>query len=440
MPGALCGDAGACLGSECKPICQVLGSGQLCNDGLACTTNDTCSGLTCLGQCPTPAVCTKNLTPFECAPLGACKTESQPFLTSCNGNSGECLNGQCLPKIPFTPFNIGPDIDAFAYPDGGWDVGLNCTLVIDTALNPVRSQDGGWCGITQPTVKVADLTTQDAGKVVILAMTGLTVHTNATVSFVGPLPVILVVLGDATIDGTLSAASSTATGVVGAGGNASSCDATNLGKAGQGKSGGGGGALGSAGGAGAGTDAGAGGLVASDVTEAPLRGGCTGGLGGSSAGGAGGGALQLTVAGTLTISGAVSASGGGGNAGPNAGGGGGGSGGVVFLHAMNLTVLGAVTAGGGGGGGGGGASNAGQDGLVTTAAAAVGGTGSQKGGAGGTTGAAAIGLPADPNTSSEQGGGGGGSSGYVFLRGESSCTKSSGAFTGVVKDTGRQCQ
>jgi hypothetical protein len=442
-PGAPCGVGLACQGiDDCKPICQVLGSGSQCDDGLSCTKNDTCSGVSCIGECAPAKDCRKivNIPAVSCDGMDACQVSVQPDTTLCS--LGECLDGGCLPVLPFKPpYNLGPHIDAFAYPDGGWDLSGSCKLVIDTSQNTVRTQDGGWCG-PAPAVKIVDQTTADAGKVAILAMTSLWVRSGASVSFTGPLPVILVVLGDATIDGTLSAASSTAAGVVGAAGNSPACDATNVGKPGLGRSGGGGGALGAAGGDGAGTDAGLGGVTGGTADGVPLRGGCIGGAGGASAGGAGGGALQLTVAGSLTIngSGVVSASGAGGSAGgPSAGGGGGGSGGLLLFQATNLTVLGTVTTSGGGGGASGATSNPGADGPTGTTMAASGGTGNQKGGSGGTIdnvglGTSGSGVAADVSIVPDPtvGGGGGGSAGYVYLYASSSCARS-GSFTGNVK-------
>ncbi|HEY6180471.1 MAG TPA: hypothetical protein VIX73_38780, partial [Kofleriaceae bacterium] len=95
---------------------------------------------------------------------------------------------------------------------------------------------------------------------------------------------------------------------------------------------------------------------------ARLRGGCPGQAGGNSRDGdvgAGGGAVYLVSGGTITIMGAIDASGAGGlGATANNGGSGGGSGGLIVLHgaAISTTATSLVFASGGGGSGGGAAS------------------------------------------------------------------------------------
>ncbi|MBW2457595.1 MAG: hypothetical protein JRI68_24025, partial [Deltaproteobacteria bacterium] len=110
--------------------------------------------------------------------------------------------------------------------------------------------------------------------------------------------------------------------------------------------------------------AGVGGPVCGTAELIPLLGG-SGGAGGSIAqggpstpggGGPGGGALQITAAGTLIISGTgqINAGAEGGRQGTNGGGSGAGAGGAMLLEAPTVTVsVGAVLAANGGGGGGG---------------------------------------------------------------------------------------
>jgi len=99
----------------------------------------------------------------------------------------------------------------------------------------------------------------------------------------------------------------------------------------------------------------------------PLIGGSGGGAGGidpnpntrsGGRGGGGGGGLQISVSGTLLVTGSIDAAGAGGengfagvSSGNVGGGGGGGSGGSILLEAGSLMVPGTITANGGGGGG-----------------------------------------------------------------------------------------
>ena len=168
--------------------------------------------------------------------------------------------------------------------------------------------------------------------------------------------------------------------------------------------GGGGGQYGDKGGAGgAGGSGGAGGatgIVFGANTLIPLYGGTGGGGGGDgggTAGGApgagGGGAVQLTVRGTLQVTGTITA--GGGTGGPEGttaspdlrnGAGGGGSGGAILLEASTVTVSAAklyVNGGGGGGVTGGGTSGAGATGTTPTGTDGGAGAAGQGGGGGG---------------------------------------------------------
>jgi len=118
----------------------------------------------------------------------------------------------------------------------------------------------------------------------------------------------------------------------------------------------GGGGHGGSGGSG-GTNSTTGGPCDYDSVSSPAYGG--GGGGGYipySFGGTGGGAVRMTVGGTLTVNGVISANGGNGSG----DGGGGGAGGTIYLSALTFSGTGAITANGGngvpslGGGGGGG--------------------------------------------------------------------------------------
>ena len=122
----------------------------------------------------------------------------------------------------------------------------------------------------------------------------------------------------------------------------------------------------------------AGGAAYGSMTE-PVDLGSGGGIGGSPGGGIGGGAARLTISGTLTISGVVSANGGSGWYG-------GGSGGSVYITASVICGSGTITANGGPGGnagGGGGRTAISYDtSSFAGAITAYGGSGSAVGGAG----------------------------------------------------------
>ena len=115
----------------------------------------------------------------------------------------------------------------------------------------------------------------------------------------------------------------------------------------------GGGGYGGYGAAGSVTNAGGGSTYGSQPLPTSL--GSSGGYNQTAFGGGGGGAIQVTVAGSLRVDGAITANGGNGF-----GAGGGGSGGSIFINSGTLAGSGSITANGGngaaslGGGGGGG--------------------------------------------------------------------------------------
>lgn len=176
---------------------------------------------------------------------------------------------------------------------------------------------------------------------------------------------------------------------------------------------------------------GAGGRSCGKPELEPLVGGSGGGAGGvdvakqsrtGGRGGGGGGALQLTVSGRLDVSGRIDAGGAGGEDGHwngqplgNGGGGGGGSGGAVLLEAGTLAITGSVTANGGGGGGNDtGAGGDGESGRFDRTCA-TGGTanlGHSPGGRGG----CAQGGPMSGGSAQDRGGGGGGAGRIRFNR------------------------
>ncbi len=273
-----------------------------------------------------------------------------------------------------------------------------------------------------------------APKISVFGFASLNIPAGSKVVLEGSLPFAAYVTGNAVIAGTL--ATVPVGKIPGAGGYAGGSWGK-TGKAGAacwggegmgGKmmysafpSGGGGGGRKSTGGKGGNSSkaaGGAGGKVAGNETLVPLYGGCGGGgaagtqKGGD--GGGGGGAIQLSVNGSLTVTGQVLAPGGGGGGGKGyAGGSGGGSGGAILLEAAKLTITGTLAANGGGGGGSGYFGTNGQAGTASTAKAAGGGHKyASAGGSGGALGAEA-GAAGGSNT--VYGGGGGGAAGRVRL-------------------------
>lgn len=270
----------------------------------------------------------------------------------------------------------------------------------------------------------------------------------ANLRVVGSLPLVIASKSNVDIDGDISVASFFQGGLsAGAGSEPAACIGAGRGEdCSHGGAGGGGGAFSGAGGIGGDGAAGhndcdnpdefndgsfestggAGGTSA--LTPAVLRGGCAGEEGGEGnglntfgEGAPGGGAIHLTAATTLTVTGRINAGGGGGRGatGSRAAGGGGGSGGMIGIEALNIElVAGGVLAANGGGGGGGGNNNGGQDGedAAINGAQAQGGAPEAgqgtAGGDGGWLGDVDGGSPV--LTANRGGGGGGGGAGYIL--------------------------
>ncbi|HUS62954.1 MAG TPA: hypothetical protein VMZ28_00375 [Kofleriaceae bacterium] len=272
----------------------------------------------------------------------------------------------------------------------------------------------------------------------------LTVEAGASLTITGSRPLIVVVDGVITVEGTISVEN---------GADLADCEEAGVaqpGGAGDDQCGGGGGGGGfqEEGGDGGGCVDGeeaetpaAGGLMAVRDTLEPLRGGCSGAAGGkfdtdeitAAAGGRGAGGLQLIARDRIIIGsgGLIDAAGQGGEGGHmgdtnevSGGGGGGGSGGGVLLEAplMVLDDESRVCASGGGGGGGGDAGTGadgepGQPGQCFDGRADGGGA-SGDAGAGGQGGTTALlsgsgGAPSPSNLAS--GGGGGGAGGVIRI-------------------------
>jgi hypothetical protein len=284
----------------------------------------------------------------------------------------------------YTPNNFDPRALNFA---NAPNTTLNCgTTTLDTT--PATPTLSNWCG-TAPALVVQN---QNGGpSVVVVALTGLTIASGSTLRLVGSRPVVLAVVGDVAIQGSIDANASAAT--AGAGGNwscAASAGADGTGNSSTGAGGGGGGGFsttGGQGGPGGSGSQGASGTARGDANIVPLIGGCNGGRGGgcpSAYLAAGGGAVQISASGNVTVSGTVSANGAGGSSGcgSEGGGSGGGSGGAVLIEGHTLNIgAGTLTANGAGGGsadgnGGNGSGTAGTSGSN-------GGNGGANGGGGG---------------------------------------------------------
>jgi hypothetical protein len=359
------------------------------------------------------------------------------------------------PTWQYVPSNVDPEDDVLAGVERA-DVVLDCggIATIDSTDPPSAT---GFCN-EAPELVFYDQP-DDGGRVLIAVMSSLSIDSDSTLRLTGALPIVLLVEGDATIAGIIDASADgpisgpgagdlVCAGAVGGTGN-DAPTSSNGAYGASGGSGGGFGSPGSASGASGTTAAIAGGMVSGDATLVPLRAGCRGGAGGLGDGavvkgtaGGGGGAVQLSVAGELALTGVINAAGGGGGIGEGyqGGGGGGGSGGAVLLEALAFALDPAAIVAVNGGAGGGGqltsgmmASTPGGNGAASTTRS-VAGFGAGTGGDGGrgaalagpatTAGPTASSGPGCPTTIAclwGGGGGGAGGVGRIRLRGASSC-------------------
>jgi len=301
------------------------------------------------------------------------------------------------------------------------------------------------------------LTQPDQSVVAVLSIDALAVDAGATVSVIGPKPLLVVAGSTITVDGAIDAGSyvgvtdmvkhTAQTVTFGSGANQACTinvggDGTNAVSSAGSMGGGGGGFQGAGGagarGAGASLPAGAGGAV---VAALVIRAGCPGGASGTAGptatmpaspssqalGGAGGGAIRLVARDSITVAGSISANGAGGAGAPQSsscGGGGGGSGGYVGFEAPTVTLgaMATVTANGGGGGGGGGGGDAGNEGadgkidLLVAPGGAISKDGCGQAGGAGSLAAQLDGANAmNGGGCVAGGGGGGGAAGYILI-------------------------
>lgn len=311
-------------------------------------------------------------------------------------------------------------VDPCAVPTATSTLDLGGVASIDTTNGTITATGGA----TSPLPGAVVWKAPSGLELRIVAATSLVIPAGTKISVKGTQPLVLLVSGDARIEGELLL--NGAGSEPGAGARTAAECADGAGKdgggdfvtKGPGAGGGGFGAAGGSGGAGGSASGGAGGKPSSTPELDPFLGGCPGGAGaGVTRGGVPGGAVQISVGGDLQVSGTISVSGGGGLA-PSFGGSGsgGGSGGAILLEARGrISGSGKLTANGGGGSSAG--SENGADGAVAEDSPAAGGTcsGCRAGGVGGAklqTG----GGPGENGSSEEHGGGGGGGAGRIALR------------------------
>jgi hypothetical protein len=342
----------------------------VCADGLGCAAATDCQSARCVNGTCQAAGCNDSVknggeSDVDCG--GATSCARCPNGKTCSAAT-DCTSAYCsttcttppVLQFPFTPTNfVVAGLDALSTDD---------TTLLDCGVSTFDSGTlafGNWCGQNAPTPMVE---TQAGGSdVVVVPVRNLTLAAGSTIRLTGNRPVVFAVFGNATIAGTIDAgASGTAPGP---GGNVS-CG-TSQGGNGSGEtkrlggaSGGGGGGFGTAGGKGGKADTdgssstgGIAGIAHGSAAETPLVAGCAGGMAGdcTTAGGAGGGAVEVSVAGALKVSGTVRSDGGAGatpcGASDEGGGTGGGSGGAILLEGAMLDLTGSTLHANGGNGG-----------------------------------------------------------------------------------------
>jgi hypothetical protein len=326
--------------------------------------------------------------------------------TGCTGSGGtdgfDCELAS--PGIPASPTATGFGYAPSNFTPGSYSPPSSATTIdCNTTYDSSKHAFTGWCsGQTLPTI--ASNVAQTGGpNLDILAFSSLTINAASTLTLMGSNAVLFAVCGNATIlgtihaDGAVGTSRSTTAGASGPGGDYKCGGSAGTSQGNDGHcSGGAGAGASAAGGTGAGGVGGssaAGGTARANASLVPLYGGCSGGTSGSwacqTSGGGGGGALQISAAGTLSISGTVTANGGNGGTstcfaggcganGYGGGGGGAGSGGAILLEGQNvatafstITVSGGTggnpnTKGGGGTGSGGTGGGGGSYGYLTT--------------------------------------------------------------------------
>ncbi|MGZ3429160.1 MAG: hypothetical protein ACXVCV_21055, partial [Polyangia bacterium] len=307
-------------------------------------------------------------------------------------------------------------------------VNVNANITIDTDTGAIM----GPAGLSRPGMPGVvngigyHVVTQASGPSVgVFSVAGLTLVGAAKITIKGTNAFALASAGSVSLGGIVDAScSGPMPGPGGFAGGMSAMDgsgpAAGAGKAGL-NAGGPAGQASGGGGAGYGDSGGSGGLIATQTTPNggvafgdlttptfTLTGGPGGGGGGQpmgGKGGGGGGAVQISVNGTLTVSGTINVGGCGGLHGAKStGGGGGGAGGAIVLEATHVTLASTavLAANGGGGAAGDDKSTSGFDANASVLPALGGTTASTSGGNGG-NGGASNGLPGQHFTNGRNG-------------------------------------
>jgi hypothetical protein len=285
-PGQCFAASGTCQEPDAGCAYAPLPTGA-CSDGDNCTVSDTCDGDGgCVG---TPVTCTSPdqclATTGTCDPDGGCLFAPRTGIACDAGTgAGTCSDaGACViappPVFPYTPSNF---TEAQLPP-------LATAMTFGCGLTQLYTQtsDGGiaWTNncAGNPTPAYA-LVPVGSSTAVLLYLDALTI--SGTLQASGGRPLILAVKGSASISGTLDVGSTE--GRTGAGANlncGSAAGGNGAATTGNQNGGGGGGAFGANGAAGApgggGTGAGTAGVAITGLNGlVPLRGGCPGGNGG----------------------------------------------------------------------------------------------------------------------------------------------------------------
>jgi hypothetical protein len=270
--------------------------------------------------------------------------------------------------LPFQPSNIGADaVAALAAMAQAEDVES-----ADCQIQTIAKNLGAGCLMSPITTTTEPSGAGQTQTVALIVVQSLKIGPNGTIMVEGDLPLVIVSLGDVTLDSNAAilANSSSSLDYLGPGAAAAQGDSSSKGLGpGGGPAGSlttyigaGGGSFCGLGGAGGGTTAESPAYGSADVR--PLQGGSSGGSGTGAPGGsgAGGGAIQIVAAGTITVNthAYITVGGQGAQSCIESACSAGGSGGAILLEAPTVTVAGILAANGGGGGSG---QTAGSDGL-----------------------------------------------------------------------------
>jgi hypothetical protein len=444
MSNAPTGKGGAITGGDdCDDNAVAVNPGAMesCGNGI----DDNCSAGIDEGC---PLICTANV--WSCAADGRTRRhcngvgtgyilgDQQTCAYVCVGSPGACTSASNLADSDTRLTTCGAGAPALTPAAGTTlvidNTGINCSPNCDGIGNNHIPSSAGATGTDPVTICVSLLSIPSS----------LTLGVSYAAAR-QPNAVIVIVDGDATVDGSVDfngesiVTNPDTNGALGGrgapgggnGGNGAPSGATSgvagqaapgSGAAGGGggerepvestAGGGGGGGFGGIGGdGGRGSDTGVvppnGGVVYGSATLMPLYGGSGGGGGGDGMsggsgsgagggpGGGAGGAVQLSVRGTLVVTGTITASGGqGAPESGDHGAGGGGSGGGILLEARTLTIGAATLRVDGGNGGGASSCSAGTGASAAAQNGTNGGNGSPGGGAGGGGGGGRVRLKA----------------------------------------------